>query len=551
MHRSLLLSTEPFLPQLRLLLWPAAAAVGIAAEWSLYGWAHPRDWAPDLITGWSLIGCGLIGWSRRPDSRSGVLLTATGFAWFAPNFAVTSVGAIGWLSAHALYLHRGPLVQLVLTYPRGRATGRTERAAVATAYATSVVTLIWRSQLATIALAGLLVGVAAHSHVRAVGSRRRERFYALQATTFFSAVLGAAAAVRLAAPGQEAEEGTLRVYQAALCILSFGLLAGLLRAPWQRAAVTDLVVELGETRSGTLREAIARALGDPSLQVGYWLPESGGFVDSEGHPLRLPEPGSERSMTMVERDGEPVAVLVHDPAVLGDPGLVEAVAAAAKLAAANARLQVEVRARLTEIGASRRRILDAGDEERDRLERHLREGAQRQLDGLAETLRHARKSAASASTIEHIAQSQRQLSRTQEELHRLARGIHPRELSDQGLAAALASLAKDFPLPVSLALSTTDASPTAEACAYFVCSEALANVAKYASASTVRILVSSRPGAVVVEVEDDGVGGADPVRGTGLRGLADRVETSGGTFTLDSPSGGGTHLTAVIPVESD
>ena len=548
MHRSLPLSAEPFLPRQRLLLWPAAAAVGIAAEWSLYGWAHPRDWAPDLITGWCLIGCGLVGWSRRPDSRSGILMTATGFAWFAPNFAVTSVGAIGWLSSHALYLHRGPLVQLVLTYPGGRTTGRMERTAVATAYAASVVTLIWRNQPATITLAALLVGVAAHSHLRALGRGRRERFYALVATTFLAAVLGASAAVRLAVPGQDAEEGTLRIFQAALCVLAFGLLAGLLRAPWQRAAVTDLVVELGETRSGTLREALARALGDPSLRVGFWLPESGSFVDSEGHPLGLAEPGSERSMTMVERDGEPMAVLVHDPAVLGDPGLVEAVAAAAKLAAANARLQAEVRARVTETGASRRRILEAADMERDRLERHLREGAQRRLDELAETLRQARESAAPGCTIERIAQSQSQLARTQEELHRLARGIHPRELSEQGLAVALASLAQDFPLPVHLGLSMTDVSPSAEACAYFVCSEALANVAKYASASTVRISVTSGPGAIVVEVEDDGVGGADPDRGTGLRGLTDRVETSGGRLTVESPTGGGTHLTAVIPV---
>src|SRR5262249_53010620 len=96
----------------QLLLWPAAGAVGIAAEWSLYGWSDRGAWLPDLLTGWTLIGCGLIGWSRRPASGSGVLMTATGFAWFAPNFSTTGLGALDWLSAHALYLHRGPLVQL-------------------------------------------------------------------------------------------------------------------------------------------------------------------------------------------------------------------------------------------------------------------------------------------------------------------------------------------------------------------------------------------------------------------------------------------------------
>jgi len=110
-----------------LLLWPAAAVVGLTAEWRLYGWADPGDWAPDLVTGWAMIACGLAGWSLRPQSRSGALLAATGFAWFAPNYAVTGAAALAWLSAHALYLYRGPLVQLVLTYPTGRAARRLDR----------------------------------------------------------------------------------------------------------------------------------------------------------------------------------------------------------------------------------------------------------------------------------------------------------------------------------------------------------------------------------------------------------------------------------------
>ena len=148
---------------------------------------------------------------------------------------------------------------------------------------------------------------------------------------------------------------------------------------------------------------------------------------------------------------------------------------------------------------------------------------------------------------ERLARAEIQLARTQEELRRLARGIHPRELSERGLAAALASLARDVPLPVKLAVSAAGDPPAAAACAYFVCSEALANVAKYAAASHVTVSVRSDPGGTTVEVEDDGVGGADPGRGTGLRGLADRVETLGGTLTVDSPPGRGTRLVAVIP----
>jgi hypothetical protein len=377
-----------------LLLWPAAAVVGIAAELHLYGWADPRDWAPDLLTGWTMIACGLTGWRRRPQSRSGALLAAAGFAWFAPNFAASGVAAVAWLSAHALYLYRGPFVQLVLTYPTGRATRHLDRAAVAVGYAAAVITPVWAYEAATIVLACLLAGAAVRGYAIAAGRERRMRLAALQATTVFAAVLVAVAVVRLAGPAQAASTVTLHAYQLALCGVSAGLLAGLWRWPWDRAEVADLVVELGHDRSGTLRDQLARALGDPRLRVGYWVPESAGFVDSGGHPVRVPDPGSGRSATVVERDGQPLAVLVHDPAVLGDPGLVEAVSSAAGLAAANARLQAQVRAQLAEISASRRRLLAAGDEERSRLERRLWEGALRRLGNVAAALGRARGPAA-------------------------------------------------------------------------------------------------------------------------------------------------------------
>lgn len=538
---------EPFPRQARLLLWPAAVMAGVAAEWRMYGWADPGGWVPDLLAGWGMIGCGLAGWSRRPESRSGVLLAAAGFAWLAANFAAAGLGAFGWLSAHALYLHRGPLVHLVLTYPRGRTRGLVEGSAVAVGYAAAVLTPVWSSRAGTIALSALLVAVAVGGYLRTAGRERRMRLSALQATTFVAAVLVAINSARFAVPGPATGTMTLLIYETALCSLAAGLLLGLLRWPWERAEVADLVVELGETRSGTLRDELARALGDPSLQVGYWLPESAAFVDAAGRPLQVPDPASGRGTTMVDRDGQPLAMLVHDPAVLGDPGLVEAVSSAAGLAASNARLQAEVRAHLAKIGASRRRILTAGDEERGRLERRLREGAQLRLGELAQMLLLARQSAAGEATIWRIAQAELQLTRTNEELSRLARGLHPPQLAEQGLAAALASLADDFPLRVDLAVSVTGTSPTVGACVYFVCSEALANVAKHASASSVSISVTRRAREITVEVADDGTGGADPDRGTGIRGLADRVETLGGTLSVQSSPVRGTRLVAVIP----
>jgi signal transduction histidine kinase len=523
------------------LLWPAGAVVGVAAEW--HHWADPGGWVPDLLTGWAMVGCGLAGWARRPESRSGPLLAAAGFAWFVPGFTATGTGLLGWLGAHALYLHRGPLAQLVLTYPRGRIRGRVEGAAVAAGYAAAIVTPVWESRVGTVALAAVLVAVAVRGYVHAAGGERRMRRSALQATVLFAA---GAAAIALVRSAVATDAATLLAFEMMLCALAAGLLIGLLRWPWERAEVADLVVELGEARSGTLRDELARALGDRSLQVGYWLPEAAAFVDAAGRPLAVPGPGSGRAATMVERDGQPLAVLVHDPAVLDDPGLAEAVSSAAGLAAANARLQAEVRSSLAEIAASRQRILAAADEERSRLERRLRDGAQRRLGDLAETLRLARRSAAGPGTAGRVARAELQFARTQEDLGRLAHGLHPRQLSEQGLGAALAALAGDFPLPVDLAVSATRTSPAVAACVYFVCSEALANVAKHASASRVQISVAPGARGITVEVADDGTGGADP-GGRGIRGLADRVETLGGTLTVTSAPGHGTRLTAVIP----
>jgi signal transduction histidine kinase len=439
-------------------------------------------------------------------------------------------------------------VQLVLTYPSGRPGSRLVRGAVAVGYAAALITPIWRNTGATILLAGLLVAVCARDYVRAVGQPRRARLMAMQAAAGLSLVLAGTAAARLLLPPEEVGGPSLLVYEAALCVLAVTLLAGLLVAPWQRAVVTDLVVELGGARSDTLRGELSRALGDPSLEIGYWLPNRAVFVDAEGRVLSLPGPGSGRSVTIMEREGQPVAVLVHDPAVLEDQGLLEAVASAAKLAAANARLRAEVRARVEELAGSRRRILVARDEERRRLERRLHDGAEARLGELAVTLRRGRRSASGERTRDQLGRAEDQLTRTLEELRRLGHGLHPRVLSEHGLAGALAALAKDLPLPVDINVASTWLPQRVAVAAYFVCAEALANVAKHAAAAHVAVAVTVGDGQLRVEIADDGVGRADPAHGSGLRGLADRVETLGGTLRVESVPGRGTRLAAEIPL---
>ena len=530
------------------LVWLVGVVVGLTAEWVGFGWGDPRHWIPDLAVGWTFVGCGLVAWARRPESRTGPLMAATGCTWFLWNFASVGVAVVAWVAAHLVSLHRGALVHLVLTYPSGRPGSRPVRGAVAAGYAVAVITPLWRSPGATILLAGLLVAVCARDAARAVGRARRARLVALWAAAGLSVVLAGTAVARLLLPPEQVSGPLLLANELTLCVLAGALLAGLLVAPWQRAAVTDLVVELGEARSGTLRGELSRALGDPSLEIGYWLPERGAFVDAEGHVLALPDPGSGRSVTVVEHDGEPVAVLLHDPAVLEDPGLLEAVTSAAQLAVSNARLQGEVQARVEELAASRRRILDARDEERRRLERRLHEGAEQRLGELAVTLRHGRRSASDERTRQQIARTEDQLARTLEELRRLAHGLHPRILSEHGLEAALVALASEFPVPVEIDVTGSQPPLRVGVVAYFVCAEALANVAKHAAAARVTVAVAVGEGRVRVEVSDDGVGGADPARGSGLRGLADRVETIGGTLQVESAPGHGTRLAAEIPL---
>jgi signal transduction histidine kinase len=529
----------------------AGVTLGLAAEWVGASPSEPGLWILDLAAGWTLIGCGLVAVWKRPESRIGWLLAATGFTWFLGNFAEVHGPAIAWLAAHAVYLHRGPLVHLLLTYPTGRSTSQLTRGAIAVGYTAAIITPIWRNEAATIVLAGLLVAVCTYDYVRSVGWRRRARRIALQAATGLSVVLAGTAAARMRLPAGDASGISLVLYEVTLCLLAGGLLAGLLAAPWQRILVADLVVELGEAHSDTLRGELSRALGDPSLEIGYWLPDRGAYVDTDGRALTLPGPDSNRSMTVLEHGGQPVAALIHDPAVLDDPGLVEAVSSAAQLATANAQLRAEVQTQLEDLAASRSRILEAADEQRRRLERRLHDGAAARLRALNMILCSGQRSATGEQTKAQIAQAEDQLRHTLEELHRLANGLHPRVLTEQGLSDALADLLRDVPLQVSLEVTKAELPPRVAAAAYFICAEALSNAAKHAAASRVTVLATTGDGRLNVEIADDGVGGADAGRGSGLRGLADRVEILGGRLQVESLPGNGTRLAAEIPLSGE
>jgi signal transduction histidine kinase len=337
-----------------------------------------------------------------------------------------------------------------------------------------------------------------------------------------------------------------------LLTLPIAFLLGLVRMRLTRAGVGRLVIELGEQPPpGRLRDALATALRDSALQVVYWNRERCTFVDVDGSAVDLPAPGSHQQATILEGESGPLAALVHDAALQEDPELVRAVATAARLAIENERLQAEIRAQLAEVRASRKRLVEAGDTARRRLERDLHDGSQQHLVTLAAQLGLAQARLGNHPDPELanlIAEAVAELHAALAELRQLARGLHPALLSQAGLGPALQALAERSPLPVTILASPPRRLPSpVESTAYFVVAESLANAAKYARATTVTVCAEQTDGHVRVEVVDDGVGGADARSGSGLQGLADRVGALDGQFEIASPAGGGTRVTAVIP----
>ncbi len=234
--------------------WPASPS-GCSPSRVSFGFGDPAGWIPDLVTGWTLIGAGLVAWQRRPESRVGILLLATGFTWFLGNFSGVDAAWLAWIATHGVYVHRGPLVHALVTFPTGRAASRPERVAVAAGYVAAFVNPVWANEWVTIGLAVALVVFTIWRYTTAVARERRARRTAMRLTVAVGAVVAAGAAVRLAFPGDIADDAALLAYQSVLCVTAVGLTYALVVRPWD-FGVTDLVVELGEARSDGLRDSL-------------------------------------------------------------------------------------------------------------------------------------------------------------------------------------------------------------------------------------------------------------------------------------------------------
>ena len=544
-----------------------------------------------VVAGWAFLLAGLVAWRRRPENRVGPLMVATCLALLARQFryshdalAFTVFFLLGELG-YVLVAH------VALAYPFGRVKDRFERAFLGVAYAVAlafpflmllfydgtrpiryfdpspreslllvsgdpdVVTTL--QDVFTVTAYGVLAALFVALIVRklALASPRARR---ILAPLLLAAVVIALRAVlegilTFARPVPDIVYDLYWWQVLGLAALPLALLAGLLRARLARVHVGELVVHLERSSPGELRDELARALEDPTLEVAFWLPERGEFVDSQGAVLAVPEDGATRAVTRLDQEGEPLAVLVHDPTLREEPKLVEGVAAAARLALQNARLHAEVSVQLETVKESRARIVAAADEERRRIERDIHDGAQQRLVALALELRSAQRRLGDDidPELENLLSSAAdELQVAVDELRELAQGIHPGVLVQGGLGTALEALAGRSPIPVAVESTPERFAPEVEGAAYFVASESLANVVKHARATRASIRAASRNGVLVVEVQDDGVGGATARNGTGLRGLADRVEALGGRLVIQSAPDSGTLVVGEIPCGS-
>jgi signal transduction histidine kinase len=527
----------------------------------------------EFLVGCSFLVSGLIAWSRR-ENRLGPLMVLIGFTWFLRPLDTVDASAVftgaiwlkdTWFLLFALFL---------LSLPYGRLTSWLDAVTMGVLLVVALpLELAWLLFLETGAPGNaLLVWPNADVADKIDWLQRTLVFIGsvmLAATLWkrwfdatpplrrilIPALVGGAAVLLSTATTMLAKFTVppLALRWVELCAfiaVPVAVLIGMLRARLARSAVGDLFVALrANPPPKELRDALARALDDPSLELAFWLPEYGTYSDLEGRPVRLPDEGGERAATRVDRAGSPVGALIHDRSLREEPELLEAVSAAAGIALENARLQAELQARLEELRGSRARIVEAGQKERQRLERDLHDGAQQRLVALSLELSLLGEQVADDPEARgRLERARGEVAASLAELRELAHGIHPAVVSGHGLDVALEQLAARSPVPVKLRVETQGRLPERlEVAAFYLVSESLTNVGKYAEASAASVAIMRTDRQLVVEIVDDGVGGADTERGSGLRGLADRVEALGGRLRVWSPPGGGTRVRAELP----
>ena len=567
---------------IRFALLAAGLALGLVSlaitrgepAYSLAGTA-PAASAAGLLAGWSLIAAGLGAWARRPGSRFGPLVAAAGVTWFLAEWDNPGAGAaVAFTAGLVLQAACPPLIgHAALVYPGGRLRSPLERVAVAIAYGGAVLALgilptlffqpasqgcgqcpdnllgVVNDPQAVQALTrvGIRVGLAWTVLLVALMGWRLLR--ATTATRQLVAPVAVPAIAYLTLVAWSFQHALARGFLSndtlnrrlwlgqamALVVLALGVAWEWVRGRRTRSALARLVVELAASPPpGGLGAALSKTLGDPSLTLLYPLPD-GRRVDAAGRPVK---PGQRQEVTPLVRGGRPVALLAHRAGLLDDPRLVEEIAATARLALDNERLQAQNRAQLQDLRASRARIVERGDAERRRLERDLHDGAQQRLVSLALSLRLAQLEDGANPDITALREAEAGVRQALDELRGLAGGLYPAALTEEGLGAALEALAEQAASPLMLRrLPQERLEPSVEAAAYFVVAETL----KRSRPQRAAVDTVHADGRLVVEVETD----EEPPQE--LTDLEDRVGALDGRLLVQAAREGGTRIRTELP----
>jgi signal transduction histidine kinase len=569
-------------------------AVGVASRHgasTTYAGLSTGAAAAELTAGWVLAGAGLAAWWRRPGALAGPLAVLGAFAWFSPDWIgwQTGPGGVRALALAAQGLTFAAVVQLALGAPTGwPASAPARRLIVATWSGTIAIALgrvlfynpftdpacvTWCTtnpllvagsqtvaraldwaELGLSALVALAVaGLGARLVAEASAAARRTLSPVLLPAMLFIGAWTVRVIVVDAAPGEDPGRPILTACFVAraigLALMSVGLAWSLARAARGAIVLRRLARQVAAgAGEGSLEAALGRATGDVSLRLAFPLRERGRWIDAEGSEIDAPQRGAEVSVTPILRDGQTVAALLHHPVLLDGEALRRQIGTAAELAIDNERLRAEALVQLHELKASRLRLVEAGDAERRALERDLHDGAQQRLVSLSIALRMAQSAfgeqgatAADAS----LREAGEGLQRAIDELRELAHGIHPIELSDEGLAAAVEALADRAPLTIG-ALPVERVPPSVEVAAYVLVDEAVRRALTRDDGSAPRVDIWVAGGALVVEVEDPGE--PSPQRALAdLVSVADRVRALDGRLTVEARTAGGVLMRAELP----
>jgi signal transduction histidine kinase len=533
--------------------------------------------AAELAAGWTLLTVGLMALARRRGGGFGVLLVAGSFGWFLVEWNNPGIGsALAFAIGLTLYAAAPPLIaHAALVYPGSRLSSRLDGLVLTAAYVGAVVVLGLAPALFFDPKATVCTQCPSNLLLVGPSSRLDDVFnrIGVQAGLAWSLALAVLLLLRLARSspalrrllwpvlvpaavylglvawvfassldrgrlGDSSLSRDLWLGQAgALIALAAGVVWGWLRARHTRAAVASLVVEAAASPApGGLRDKLARMLRDPSVKVGYRL-DDGRLVDGLGRAVLL-----DAEVTPLVRGGESVALLSHRPGLLDDPDLTNEVAAAARLAFENERLQAELRAQLEHLRTSRARVVAQGDAERRRLERDLHDGAQQRLVGLSLQLGLARSRLGfqgDSVLLAQIDEAEAELETALDELRELAHGLFPALLAKEGLAAALEALTEEAPVEIEIGALPQSLSSTAEAAAYFVVSEAI----KRSRDIPDKLAARGEGDKLVVELEADIAAGE-------IVALEDRVGAAGGTLEVARQADGRTRICAELPCGS-